>query len=389
MPNSNNQTPLLSMPYIQGAQAQKHVTHNEALELLDIVVQLTVEAVDAITPPSSAAAGQAWIVGAGATGAWSSYAGQIAAWRGGGWLFVGPQIGWRAWDKTNAVTVVYDGNGWTSTAATGTGGAPDLQNLDGVGINASSDATNKLAVAADATLLKHNGGGHQLKINKAGQSETASLLYQSGFSGRAEMGLAGNDDFSIKVSGDGATFTEALRIDANTGIVAMPATGTRQLIPFNYRYYLYTDRRWTGPSANPANLNAAQSLGTDADPIVDWDGKGLYIPAGSILHQLTFAGSSSNAEVLDLDLRIYLKHGLWNGSWNTAADTTRMMLHSVDTAGIIGGGGMCHAVYPLNYTTPADGYFAVSVRHSAASTLTDTQYFYTAGALEITLPPSV
>ena len=174
MPNSNDQTPLLSLPYIQGAQAQKHVTHNEALELLDVVVQLAVESVEAVTPPSNAAEGLAWVVGTGATGAWSGYTGQIAAWRGGGWLFVGPQIGWRAWNKTNAVTVVYDGNGWTSTAATGTGGAPDLQNLDGVGINVSSDAANKLAVAADATLLNHNGGGHQLKINKAGQSETAS-----------------------------------------------------------------------------------------------------------------------------------------------------------------------------------------------------------------------
>lgn len=95
-----DQTPLLSLPYIQGAQAQKHVTHNEAIERLDMIVQLTVEATDATTPPSSAAEGQAWIVGNSATGAWSSQAGDIAAWRGGGWLFVTPQIGWRAWDKT-------------------------------------------------------------------------------------------------------------------------------------------------------------------------------------------------------------------------------------------------------------------------------------------------
>ena len=117
MPNSNDQTPLLSLPYIQGAQAQKHVTHNEALELLDVVVQLAVESLEAVTPPSSAAEGQAWVVGAAATGAWSGYTGQIAAWRGGGWLFVAPQIGWRAWDKTNAVIVVYDGLSWTSTAS--------------------------------------------------------------------------------------------------------------------------------------------------------------------------------------------------------------------------------------------------------------------------------
>ena len=32
----------LSLPYIQGGQAQKHVTHNEALRQLDLLVQLSV-----------------------------------------------------------------------------------------------------------------------------------------------------------------------------------------------------------------------------------------------------------------------------------------------------------------------------------------------------------
>lgn len=31
----------LNLPYIQPAQAQKHVTHNEAIELLDLIVHLT------------------------------------------------------------------------------------------------------------------------------------------------------------------------------------------------------------------------------------------------------------------------------------------------------------------------------------------------------------
>ena len=78
-------------------------------------------------------------------------------------------------------------------------------------------------MAADATLLAHDRAGHQLKINKATVSDTASLLYQTNWSGRAEMGLAGNDNFSVKVSADGTTFTEALRIDAASGAVKFPA----------------------------------------------------------------------------------------------------------------------------------------------------------------------
>ena len=43
---------LLSPPLIQSAQAQKHVTHNEALRLLDILVQLVVEDRNRSEPPA-------------------------------------------------------------------------------------------------------------------------------------------------------------------------------------------------------------------------------------------------------------------------------------------------------------------------------------------------
>jgi hypothetical protein len=63
--------------------------------------------------------------------------------------------------------------------------------------------TNRQTVSAQATLLNHAGGSHQIKVNKSSATATASLLYQDAFSGRAEIGLAGNDDFSVKVSADG------------------------------------------------------------------------------------------------------------------------------------------------------------------------------------------
>ena len=43
--------------------AQKHVTHNEALELLGLLVQLAVEAFDAHHPPDNPEDGQVWEVG--------------------------------------------------------------------------------------------------------------------------------------------------------------------------------------------------------------------------------------------------------------------------------------------------------------------------------------
>lgn len=108
----SNETPKLSLPFIMPAQAQKHVTHNEAIELLDVIVQLTLESAAASAPPSSPAEGQSWALGASPTGAWAGQGGMIASWRGGGWLFIAPQEGWMGWCKDAADLKVRTGGAW-------------------------------------------------------------------------------------------------------------------------------------------------------------------------------------------------------------------------------------------------------------------------------------
>ena len=205
-------SPRLSLPFILPSQAQKHVTHNEALTRLDIAAQLAVEGVDAATPPAQPEAGQVWALGPAPTGDWAGQAGMLAAFVNEAWLFVAPGEGWRALDKGDGRLYRRAGTEWVPLAP------PLLDNLDGVGINAGHDSTNRLAVSAPATLLNHEGAGHQLKINKAGAADTASLLFQTGFGGRAEMGTGGSDDFAVKVSADGADWVTALRLDAATGL---------------------------------------------------------------------------------------------------------------------------------------------------------------------------
>ena len=134
--------------------------------------------------------------------------GMLAAWLGGAWVFIEPRPGWRAAGQADGSLRLWSGTDWLR---------PGLDNLDGLGIGTAHDATNRLAVAAPATLLSHAGSDHRLVLNKAAVIDTASLLFQSGWSGRAEMGLAGNDDFAVKVSSDGSSWTEALRITAATG----------------------------------------------------------------------------------------------------------------------------------------------------------------------------
>ncbi|CAN0577546.1 unnamed protein product, partial [Ectocarpus sp. 12 AP-2014] len=127
------------------------------------------------------------------------------------WVYVAPKPGWRVHVLADGFDVVFDGSGWVPAR-------PDFDNLSGLGIATSSDSANPLAVAGPATLLTHAGNGHQLKINKAAPADTASLLFQTGWSGRAEMGTTGADDFTIKLSPDGSAWITALSFDATTGL---------------------------------------------------------------------------------------------------------------------------------------------------------------------------
>ncbi|EEW24417.1 DUF2793 domain-containing protein [Rhodobacter ferrooxidans] len=206
---------ILSLPLILPAQAQKHVTHNEALRLLDVAVQLAVLNRDQTVPPALAAVGDRHIVAAGAVGLWAGQAGRIALFTAEGWQFFAPLAGWQAHVLAEGQTAVFDGLDWTVP-----GSGPLAPTM--LGVNTTADAVNRLAVSSPATLLTHEGAGHQLKVNKAAAGDTASLMYQTGFSGRAEMGLAGSDDFSIKVSADGAVFATALTVNRASGIVALP-----------------------------------------------------------------------------------------------------------------------------------------------------------------------
>ena len=98
-----------------------------------------------------------------------------------------------------------------------------LENLPMLGVNATADTTNKLAVKSSALLFDNVGAGVQAKLNKNAGGDTASLLYQTGYSGRAEFGLTGDDNFHCKVSPDGSAWTDAVVIDKTSGALTLAA----------------------------------------------------------------------------------------------------------------------------------------------------------------------
>lgn len=205
-------TPLLGLPLMAAAQAQKHVTHNEALMMLDSLVQLAVPTRSLSEPPAAAAVGARYLVAAPGTGDWAGHAGHIALRDEGAWRFLVPAAGWRLWVSDEKLHLVFEGGVWQAVPVAG-----PVQNIPLLGVATTANDDNRLAVAAANTLLTHAGGDHRLKINKAAVANTASLLFQDNWSGRAEMGLAGDDHFHLKVSADGAVWREALTIDAATG----------------------------------------------------------------------------------------------------------------------------------------------------------------------------
>jgi hypothetical protein len=213
-------TPRLSLPYIAQGQAQKEVTHNDALNTLDALVNLYVLDRDLSAPPGSPADGDTYLVKATGTDDWAGQDGKIAFCLDGGWRFFAPAKGLIAYVADEQTILVYTGSEWAGLAA-----ILSLQNLSLLGVNTTADTTNKLAVKSSAILFDNEGNGVQFKVNKKASSDTASLLFQTDYSGRAEVGLTGDDDFHFKVSPDGSSWTDAIKINRTNGGIVIPKLG--------------------------------------------------------------------------------------------------------------------------------------------------------------------
>jgi hypothetical protein len=198
------------------------VTHNEAIRALDAVVQLSVLDRDLATPPLSPVDGDRYIIGVGSIGDWAGHEGEVAAFQGNAWMFYPALEGCLAWVGDEDKLLAFDGSIWSEVS----GGGGSLNPALLVGVNATADSTNRLSVKSDAVLFSHDdvtpgSGNMRTVINKDAVGDTASILYQTGFGGRAEIGLTGNDDFHFKVSADGSAWNDAMVIDNATGNVGI------------------------------------------------------------------------------------------------------------------------------------------------------------------------
>jgi hypothetical protein len=214
-------TSNLALPLIEGAQAQKHVTHNEALRILDTIVQLSVLDRDLNAPPASPSEGQRWIVKASPvpTGAWTSHGNQIAAWQDSAWFFSSPKTGWIAYVVDEGALLAWNGTAWVDALAL----LSAWQNLSLLGVGTTADAGNPFSAKLNnmlfsaKTVAEGGNGDLRHKLSKESAAKAVSFLFQDNFFGRAEIGLTGDDDLHFKVSPDGSNWIEAITLDRTTG----------------------------------------------------------------------------------------------------------------------------------------------------------------------------
>jgi len=383
-------SPLLKMPYILPSQAQKHVTHNESLRTIDAILQLSVLDRDLAIAPGIPAEGDRYLIAAGASGAWSGKDGQITAWQDGAWMFHLPVEGWLAWVADEDAAIVFDGAAWVALGNGGGGGgsgltATDLQDgtITELGVNASADMTNRLVVSSPAVLLDRESNDIRVKLNKQSAGDTASVIFQTSYSARAEFGLAGDDNFSMKVSADGITFNTGISIDRNDGLVSFP---NKAVIPHNIqcggRWYCYSDNRWIQNSTlyGFATDNHNGSAGTGTEPNIDYSSNGAFLRSGDKIVGLAGGFRRSSNQLTAFDIRLFFQYGPWTGTWDSAGETTQETIFSQDGIDLSSPGWKRLDAAFSEYTCPDDGFINMAMR--SVGTLTTTRYIYSQFLIE-------
>lgn len=178
-------TTKLILPLMAQAQAQKHVTFNESMLALDILVHLSVIDRDLTAPPGSPSDGDTYIVASGATGLWSGKDFNIAAWINGAWKFFPPKEGWSAWIEDENVQKVWNGSSWGFPfAASGFISTPPATELTiASGVVTATQSAHKIDTESDAAsddLVTINGGSEGALLILEPQDDARTVVIKHG-----------------------------------------------------------------------------------------------------------------------------------------------------------------------------------------------------------------
>jgi len=308
----------LALPFIEGGELLPDVTLNETLRLIDTLVQLAIVDRDLNAPPGSPAEGQRWIVAASPspTGAWAGHGNHVAAWQDGGWVFCVPQAGWFAYVIDEGALVAWSGSAWVSALAM----LSSLQNIALLGVGTTADSTNPLsaklnnALWAAKTVAEGGDGNLRTKMSKENAAKTLSLLFQDNFSGRAEIGLTGDDDLHVKVSADGSSWLDAITVDRTTAKLTAnqgftnPTTTRAQLYAAPFDALAFNGMQLDG-SGDVAQLNgvAQLTLAGDTETYVTDTFLGAFRNSGAVVKARQLGSASFPAALSGYSNAVELK----------------------------------------------------------------------------------
>jgi hypothetical protein len=342
-------TTHLLLPYILAAQAQKHVTHNEALRLLDGLVQLSVLDRDLTAPPGSPADGDRYIVGTSSTGDWAGWDLNVALWTDGAWLRLPPRTGWRAWVEDEGLLLAYNGAGWVGTTPA------TQQNMALLGVGTTADASNPFSAKLNAALwtaktVAEGGTGDLFyTMNKETAADDLGLTLQTGFVTKALVGLLGSDRFRLAVSADGSTFFDALSVDNANGIVDQPRL-PRFKAYTNYDNYVGVGT-WTKIGLNNTDYNDQGAFDAANNRFVA-PADGTYLFGATLLYKINASATARMRGRLVLNGTTEIRGSLGEISATHVSEATALWLQTMVslTAG--------DTVELQGYFRVADGYFA-------------------------------
>jgi len=110
-----NYTPRLNLPLIHSGQAQKEITHNEALVLLDILLNSVVQEIGIEVPPNTIEAGLLFVIGINPEGEFANHQNEIALKLEHSWRFVAPRKWLEVTLDSDGSKYCWNGEYWASS----------------------------------------------------------------------------------------------------------------------------------------------------------------------------------------------------------------------------------------------------------------------------------
>jgi hypothetical protein len=209
---------------------------NANLRALDLLAQPVVLDKDSAAPPLTPAVGDAYIVAAGAVGAWTSHATHIARWQApvapdadpvAGWEFFTPKAGWEVWVADEAKRYRFAASVWALTVPN----AHAHTIAEVTGLQTALDdltATDVLKASKTVAINGQTGTTYSLVVADAGkvirQSNAAAIT--TTVPANATQPFAVGDTVSIRQVAAGAvTLTGAGGVTINTPAASLAKTG--------------------------------------------------------------------------------------------------------------------------------------------------------------------